>query len=61
MRGEEGIRTPGTLVGHTRFPSERLRPLGHLSKASFQKLRAQINTKNILYANLCLKYMYAFL
>lgn len=30
--GEEGIRTPGTLVGHTRFPSEHHRPLGHLSK-----------------------------
>ena len=29
--GEGGIRTHGT-VRYTRFPSVRLRPLGHLSK-----------------------------
>jgi hypothetical protein len=28
---EEGIRTPDTLL-YTRFPSVRLKPLGHLSK-----------------------------
>lgn len=29
--GKEGIRTPGALLELTRFPSVRLRPLGHLS------------------------------
>ena len=29
--GEGGIRTLGTLLGLTRFPVVRLRPLGHLS------------------------------
>ena len=29
--GEGGIRTPGGLVAHTRFPSELLKPLGHPS------------------------------
>ena len=29
--GEGGIRTPGNLLGCTRFPSELLKPLGHLS------------------------------
>ncbi len=29
--GESGIRTHGTLLGHTRFPSVLLKPLGHLS------------------------------
>ena len=29
--GERGIRTLGTLLEHTRFPSVRLKPLGHLS------------------------------
>ncbi len=29
--GERGIRTPDTLLGYTRFPGERLKPLGHLS------------------------------
>ena len=28
---EEGIRTLDTLLTHTRFPSVRLKPLGHLS------------------------------
>jgi|SaaInlV_200m_DNA_3_1039701.scaffolds.fasta_scaffold10837_2 hypothetical protein len=32
MCGERGIRTPGTLITHTRFPSVLLKPLGHLSK-----------------------------
>src|SRR5579871_4471344 len=31
--GETGIRTLGTLLTHTRFPSVRLKPLGHLSRA----------------------------
>ena len=30
--GERGIRTPGTLLAYTRFPSVHLKPLGHLSK-----------------------------
>ena len=30
-RREEGIRTLDTLLTHTRFPSVRLKPLGHLS------------------------------
>ena len=30
--GGGGIRTLGTLVTHTRFPSVLLRPLGHSSK-----------------------------
>ena len=29
--GERGIRTLGTLVMYTRFPSVLLKPLGHLS------------------------------
>ena len=29
--GEGGIRTRGTVLAHTRFPSERLKPLSHLS------------------------------
>ena len=29
--GESGIRTHGTLLGYTRFPSVLLQPLGHLS------------------------------
>ena len=32
--GEGGIRTPGNLLGCTRFPSELLKPLGHLSTQS---------------------------
>lgn len=31
--GERGIRTPDTLLGYTRSPGERLKPLGHLSFA----------------------------
>ena len=31
--GERGIRTLGTLLTYTRFPSVRLKPLGHLSNA----------------------------
>ncbi len=30
--GEGGIRTHGTLLTYTRFPSVRLKPLGHLSR-----------------------------
>ena len=29
--GEGGIRTRGTLLKYTRFPSVHLKPLGHLS------------------------------
>ena len=32
--GEGGIRTPGGLLTRTRFPSELLKPLGHLSTKS---------------------------
>ena len=32
---EEGIRTLDTLLAYTRFPSVRLRPLGHLSKSNY--------------------------
>ncbi len=39
-RGEEGIRTPGTLLGHTHFPGEHLRPLGHLSSTIINFLQA---------------------
>src|SRR5688572_3717290 len=31
LGGESGIRTHGTLLTYTRFPSVRLKPLGHLS------------------------------
>ena len=31
--GERGIRTPGGLLTHTRFPGVRLKPLIHLSGA----------------------------
>ena len=31
--GESGIRTHGTVLPYTRFPSVRLKPLGHLSGA----------------------------
>jgi hypothetical protein len=34
--GESGIRTHGTLR-YTRFPSVRLKPLGHLSGESFKR------------------------
>ncbi len=30
--GEGGIRTRGTVLAYTRFPSERLKPLSHLSE-----------------------------
>ncbi len=30
--GESGIRTHGTLLGHTRSPGVLLKPLGHLSR-----------------------------
>ena len=29
--GEDEIRTHGTVLPYTRFPGERLQPLGHLS------------------------------
>ena len=32
---EEGIRTLDTLLTHTRFPSVRLKPLGHLSNYNY--------------------------
>ena len=32
--GEEGIRTPGTLLAHTRFPGEPVQPLLHLSSCA---------------------------
>ena len=30
--GEGGIRTPGAVSPHTRFPGEHLKPLSHLSE-----------------------------
>jgi CheY-like chemotaxis protein len=33
--GESGIRTHGTLLTYTRFPSVRLKPLGHLFAREF--------------------------
>ncbi len=32
--GRSGIRTHGALLTHTRFPSVRLKPLGHPSRAA---------------------------
>ncbi len=37
--GESGIRTHGTLLTYTRFPSVRLKPLGHLSCRARRCLR----------------------
>ena len=37
FRGEEGIRTPGTLLEFTRFPSVPLKPLEHLSVCVVQR------------------------
>ena len=34
--GEKGIRTPGTLLEYTRFPSVPLKPLEHLSFQIFE-------------------------
>src|SRR5205814_3042588 len=40
--GESGIRTHGTLLTYTRFPSVRLKPLGHLSgRSGFNASAAQ--------------------
>ena len=36
--GESGIRTHGTLLTYTRFPSVRLKPLGHLSGVRDQRI-----------------------
>ena len=38
--GESGIRTHGTVLPYTRFPSVRLKPLGHLSGAHVLPARA---------------------
>ena len=38
--GESGIRTHGTVLPYTRFPSVRLKPLGHLSGAHLLPARA---------------------
>ncbi len=35
--GESGIRTHGTLLTYTRFPSVRLKPLGHLSNTGLRQ------------------------
>jgi hypothetical protein len=51
--GESGIRTHGTLLTYTRFPSVRLKPLGHLSvlrtklKIENYKLKMCIKTRRI--------------
>ena len=39
--GERGIRTPGTLLGYTRFPGELLQPLGHLSNLFLSSVARQ--------------------
>ena len=36
--GERGIRTPGTGLPYTRFPSGRIRPLCHLSRLFLQNI-----------------------
>ena len=44
VRGESGIRTRGTVLAYTRFPSVRLKPLGHLSnnaKFHAERFKAQ--------------------
>ncbi len=38
--GESGIRTHGTVLPYTRFPSVRLKPLGHLSGMNVLPARA---------------------
>ncbi len=50
--GERGIRTLGTLLTYTRFPSVRLKPLGHLSCRARWCLRkglSEINPPNELF------------
>ena len=48
--GEKGIRTPGTLLEYTRFPSVPLKPLEHLSNNLIGRQRyKKILTCNILY------------
>ena len=42
--GESGIRTHGTLLTYTRFPSVRLKPLGHLSTAEGGGLAGRITS-----------------
>ena len=37
--GERGIRTPGTLLEYTRFPSVPLKPLEHLSLLGDTKVK----------------------
>ncbi len=37
--GEKGIRTPGTLLEYTRFPSVPLKPLEHLSFFGIAKVK----------------------
>jgi hypothetical protein len=48
--GERGIRTPGTLLGYTRFPGVPVKPLLHLSMdySGFpENLRAANYKKNV--------------
>ena len=53
--GEGGIRTRETVFPSTRFPSVRLRPLGHLSinpKNNYTGNRVSVKFTNILQGNL---------
>ncbi len=59
--GERGIRTPDTLLGYTRFPGERLKPLGHLSfiltvRVAHTRQLRQINQEKNLCPNFALKF-----
>ena len=44
--GEKGIRTPGTLLEYTRFPSVPLKPLEHLSNF-FVDCKGKTKIRNI--------------
>lgn len=47
--GRKGIRTLDTLKGHTRFPSVRLKPLGHPSACA--KIAYLLLMFNTIYSN----------
>ncbi len=56
--GEEGIRTPGTLLEYIRFPSVPLQPLEHLSMERIAKV--QKNYDMIYDSDIPLKISFAF-
>ncbi len=41
LRGERGIRTPGTLLRYTRFPGVPIKPLLHLSLYPLKRVKKQ--------------------